>query len=170
MDFRELAERTGLGVRQLRYIVDYQVLAPRYYGKEDRAKTGHGVPREFSKFVSFSIALAAVLREAGLTRERVRSALDILFAWASPRAIAGAHAMLDAFVVFRSADALNIEIRDGVDLRVEAKAPRTKNARRKVPASSAWTNLDSGKVIQRKGTAMFVSRISLAELSRRVLA
>jgi hypothetical protein len=74
MDMAELAELTGLPVRKLRYVSDHRVL-PGLAG----TATGHGVPRTFTDFEGFGIALAARLLDAGMTRKSVAACLTIAF-------------------------------------------------------------------------------------------
>ncbi|WP_020475871.1 hypothetical protein [Zavarzinella formosa] len=70
MDMAELAKRTGLPVRKLRYISDHRVL-PGLRG----IQAGHGVARTFTNLEGFAIALAARLLDSGLSRKLVTSAL-----------------------------------------------------------------------------------------------
>lgn len=70
MDLAELSARTGLPVRRLRYALDHRVLP----GQAADAP-GQGVPRTFTPFEGFGIALAARLLDAGLTRRLVAAAL-----------------------------------------------------------------------------------------------
>lgn len=67
----DLTARTGLPVRTLRYVLDHKVL-PGSRG----ASAGHGVPRTFTDYEGFGIALAAHLLGAGLTRKLVAAVLD----------------------------------------------------------------------------------------------
>jgi hypothetical protein len=169
MNFAEIGQRTKLGLRQLRYVVDYEVLDPEYYGQTDRAQTGHGIAREFSLFAAFAVAMTTVLRETGLNRSRVRSALEAILDWASLSNIPGEHAMLDTFVVFRAADAIDIEIADGKFLRVVAKKPRSSRTGMGIPKTSSWINLDEGGQTDSAPKALFTTRISLCELLDRLL-
>src|SRR2546429_7926187 len=70
MDLAELATRTGLPPRRLRYVLDHRVLP----GMKDWGE-GRGIPRVFTTFESFGIALAALLLECGLIRGLVASCL-----------------------------------------------------------------------------------------------
>ena len=72
MDMAELAARTGLPARKLRYVFDHRVL-PGLHG----TSAGHGVPRTFTDYEGFGIALAARLLDAGLTRRVVATVLDV---------------------------------------------------------------------------------------------
>jgi hypothetical protein len=73
MDVTEIAERTGIAVRQLRYAI-YHMLIPGV----SRVETGKGTVRRFTDFEAFGIALVAMLLEAGLRRELVSDCMDLL--------------------------------------------------------------------------------------------
>lgn len=70
MDTAELTIRTGVPIRKLRYVLDHRILP----GLEGVA-SGHGVPRTFTPFEGFAIALAARLLDAGVTRKLIAAAL-----------------------------------------------------------------------------------------------
>lgn len=71
MDVADLSVRTGLPARKLRYVVDHRLLPGL------RPHPGHGVPRTFTRFEGFAVAVAAALLEAGLTRKVVCAALAV---------------------------------------------------------------------------------------------
>jgi hypothetical protein len=71
MDRADLAARTGVPARKLRYVVDHRVLP----GLRS-TPAGHGVRRTFTDFEGFAIALAAKLLDAGLTRKLVAAVFD----------------------------------------------------------------------------------------------
>src|ERR1700704_3473478 len=70
MDIAQLAIRTGLPIRRLRYVFDHQILPG------TRHAEGRGIPRSFLAFEGFGIALAALLLEAGLKRWLVALCFD----------------------------------------------------------------------------------------------
>lgn len=70
MDIAELATRTGLPPRRLRYVFDHGVLP----GTE-QAGEGRGIPRTLTAFEAFGVALAAILLESGLKRGLVAACL-----------------------------------------------------------------------------------------------
>lgn len=108
----ELASRTGVPVRKLRYVFDHRLL-PGLAGPS----SGHGVPRTFTDFEGFGIALAAHLLDSGLTRKLVAGALD-----AAARALSHIreYPLLRAF----QARAGTIEIGDGRYIRVQVSKCR----------------------------------------------
>jgi hypothetical protein len=72
MDMAELADLTEMPVRKLRYVFDHRVLP----GLATEAP-GQGIPRTFTAFEGFGIALAARLLDAGLTRRLVGDCLAV---------------------------------------------------------------------------------------------
>lgn len=106
MDLNELAACTGLPVRGLRYVFDHRVLP----GLED-SFPGHGIPRTFTEFEGFGIALAARLLGAGLTRKIVSAGLATAFQSVGTRPEAP---LLRAYTVAAG----TLEIGDGQCLRV----------------------------------------------------
>jgi hypothetical protein len=70
MDLADLAARTGLAVRKLQYVCDHGVL-PGSAGKGH----GFGVPRRFTEYEAFGVALAAALLDAGVTRRLAAACL-----------------------------------------------------------------------------------------------
>jgi len=104
MDMAELTTRTGIPVRKLRYAWDHRVL-PGLSSESAR----QGVPRTFTDFEGFGIALAARLLEAGLTRKLV--AACILKAGESPRRSARINEV-PLYLVYAAA-AGKLEVGDG---------------------------------------------------------
>jgi hypothetical protein len=120
MDMTELATLTGLPVRKLRYVFDHRVL-PGLRG----ASAGHGVPRTFTAFEGFGIALAARLLDAGLTRKVVAAVLD---AACRPTGPTRAPADVPLYRAY-AARAGRLEIGDGRHLRLRTpKRPGLANA------------------------------------------
>jgi hypothetical protein len=109
MDLAELASRTGLPVRKLRYVSDHRVLP----GLRD-ASAGHGVPRTFTPFEGYGIALAARLLDAGLTRKVVAAVLAAACRAAGPTRTPADAPLYRAYAV----RAGSLEIGDGRLLRV----------------------------------------------------
>lgn len=105
MDMAELAELTRVPVRKLRYVSDHRVLP----GLVDCP--GQGIPRTFTAFEGFGIALAARMLGAGLTRHLVTA---VLAAACCPRA--GSVPLHFAY----AACAGRLEVGDGRYLRLRA--------------------------------------------------
>ena len=73
MDLVEIASRTGISARQLRYAI-YHTLIPGVKPVD----VGKGVVRRFTEFEAFGIAVAATLLEAGLRRHAAAECLELL--------------------------------------------------------------------------------------------
>ncbi|MBA4191497.1 MAG: hypothetical protein C0467_26255 [Planctomycetaceae bacterium] len=113
MDMAELSARTQLPVRKLRYVFDHGVLP----GAQPDSP-GQGIPRTFTDFEGFGIALAARLLDAGLTRKLV--AACILKSGESPRRSARINEV-PLYLVFAAA-AGKLEVGDGKYLRLSGDA------------------------------------------------
>lgn len=132
MDLNELAARTGLPVRKLRYVLDHQIL-PGLQG----VASGHGVPRTFTPFEGFAIALAAYLLDAGVTRKLITAALGTVC-----RPTGSTQTPLDV-PLFRAytTGAGSIETGDGLYVRLRApKRPGVGNA-----VDTGWLPLESAE-------------------------
>src|SRR4051812_17625384 len=70
MDIAEIAARTRLPARRLRYVLDHAVVHAGQWPGE-----GRGVRRTFTRYEAFKIALAAVMLQCGLTRALARACL-----------------------------------------------------------------------------------------------
>lgn len=109
MDMAELANLTGLPVRKLRYVSDHRVL-PGLNG----TGTGHGVPRTFTEFEGFGIALAARMLDVGLTRKAVTSCLTTVLGHGGRRRIEPIPPLV---VAYHEADG-RLEVADAAFARV----------------------------------------------------
>ncbi len=107
MEMAELADLTGVPVRKLRYVFDHRVLP----GLTTETP-GQGIPRTFTTFEAFGIALAARMLDAGLTRRLVADSLAV--ACRRPRT-GKAHAPL--FHAY-TASSGRLEVGDGRYLRL----------------------------------------------------
>jgi hypothetical protein len=139
----ELASRTGVPVRKLRYAFDHRVL-PGATG----ASSGQGVPRTFTDFEGFGIALAASLLDSGLTRKLVAGVLT-----AVARALPNTREdpLLRAFQV----QAGTLEIGDGRHLRLQV--PKCRGIG---PAlDTGWRSLADGLPMRTEGA--FVVRVTV---------
>jgi hypothetical protein len=72
MHIAEIAERIGLPVRQVRYVLDHGIMP----GLKP-AGEGRGTPRYLTAFGAFGVACAALLLQAGLRREVVYACLAV---------------------------------------------------------------------------------------------
>ena len=75
MDLAELAQRSKLDRRKLRYVLDHKLVPELHIEIKDEA---HGRPRHFAADVGFGIVCAARLQEAGLFHDTIRGFLTAL--------------------------------------------------------------------------------------------
>lgn len=75
MDLAELAQRSKLDRRKLRYVLDHKLVPELHIEIKDDE---HGRPRHFAQDVGFGIVCAARLQEAGLFHDTIRSFLRAL--------------------------------------------------------------------------------------------
>lgn len=73
MDIRTLSQRTGIGTRQLRYVLDHELVPERTWFLDEHAV---GRARTFDEITAVLIASAAFLLEAGYKRDSVRVFLE----------------------------------------------------------------------------------------------
>jgi len=116
MDLMEIARRSGMPPRRLRYAI-YHTVVPGI----EKVDVGRGSVRRFTPYEGFCIALAAQLLDAGIKRDVVRAAIRVLsasFGWQTPleavplyRAVAG-----------RGRSPTEVQIADGRHFRVRAGA------------------------------------------------
>lgn len=70
MDIRTLNERTGIAVRQLRYVLDHKLVPARTWFLDEHSV---GRSRTFGETTAVFIACAAFLLDAGYKRDAVRT-------------------------------------------------------------------------------------------------
>ena len=84
MRLSQIARRTGLPLRRIRYTLDHDVVEPaRLFGGEEISQPGFGSRRELSVVGAFPVVLAAELLEFGLKRVITRRITERVFDWAS---------------------------------------------------------------------------------------
>jgi DNA-binding transcriptional MerR regulator len=75
MEIQEIARRSGLAPRKVRYVLD-QKLLPRFRGRKLRDLPGQ--PRAYSPIESYFIAVATILYDAGIKRQTIQELLQCL--------------------------------------------------------------------------------------------
>ena len=75
MDLQTIAQKSGLPIRLLRYVLDHDVLPG---GPVPRLLAAKGQPRSLDNLESFAVVIAATLLEGGVRRATVKSYLAIL--------------------------------------------------------------------------------------------
>src|SRR4051794_27578092 len=115
MTLAELADRTALLPRQLRYVLDHGLLP---VGKIERR--GRGSPRTFTEFEAFGIACAALMLEAGLRQSVVRDCVGLLCRYAGEtRRVTD----VPLFKAFQPHKLARLEVGDGVNVRLHGSGP-----------------------------------------------
>lgn len=128
----ELAARSGLAVRKLRYVFDHRLL-PGLRG----TSLGPGIPRTFTDFEGFGIALTARLLDAGLSRKLVASVLDVIC-----RPIASGRIPSDV-PLYRVFQALTGRLEIGKGRFVRVRTPGRPSVARSL--DTGWLSLTSSK-------------------------
>ena len=132
MDMAELADLTGVPVRKLRYVFDHRVLPG-----SSAESPGQGIPRTFTAFEGFGIALAANMLNAGLSRQLVAACLAR--ACRRPRASKAEAPLYLAY----TASSARLEIGDGRHLKLRAdRRPGVAGA-----FDTGWLALEGGAVV-----------------------
>ena len=153
MDMAELADLTGLPVRKLRYVFDHQVL-PGLAGQSP----GQGIPRTFTAFEGFGIAVAAHMLNAGLNRQLVAACLEVVCR--TPRTSRIQAPLLFAYL---GSEGL-LQIADGRYVRLNvARRPGIQKA-----FDSGWVPLDDGSVPPDDFTPVVLVRIELDSLAKSI--
>jgi hypothetical protein len=125
MDLTELADRTDLTVRGIRYVLDHGLLP----GLRGRPRTP-GVARLLTEFEAFGVALAARLLAAGLSRRLTAAALSAACREPLPR---DDQPGAPLFVAYRAAGG-ELGVADGMFVRV--RIPRATGAA--APYDTGW--------------------------------
>lgn len=162
----EIAKRTGIPLRGLRYVVDRGIVDRRRFTGRDRLNTRRGSPRFFSDFGGFCVALAALLREAGLSQKRVRAVMNFIFAWATSTLLPRSRPTMEAFLAFRLARRIRVEIGDTVNVRIVVRSSGKRDV--SVPESTGWTNIETSRELRAPYVPLIRTEIAVAELARRL--
>lgn len=152
-DLAEIAERSGIAVRKLRYVLD-QALLP----GGNVASRGRGTARSFTPFEAFGIATAAVMLEAGLKRSLIRDCLALL--------CQGPSRNLDRVLLYRAftADlAARLEIGDWEFVRLVGAGVSPGKS-----FDTGWLPLAKGAVPAEKYTPLVTVALDVGQIRRRV--
>ncbi|MFP4105888.1 MAG: hypothetical protein ACLFVU_07315 [Phycisphaerae bacterium] len=166
LDIDQIAERTGISARGLRYVVDYDLLnavVPWFRALHAKRR---GIARTFPPYFAFLLCLAASLRTANLSREQLQTALQLLAEWLK-LVTKGQDYAQRLYPLFDAADKLVLEIGDGEFLHAGRKS-RTRSGL--LPAGELpWTHLSAKQSAADGYVPLVVSRIDVAEIRRRLL-
>jgi hypothetical protein len=155
MDMAELAARTGFPVRKLRYAFDHRVLPGLSVDTP-----GQGIPRTFTEFEGFGIALAARLLDAGLSRKLVAACLLAVCRSSTPPVRRGDTPL---FIAYRAIDG-RLLVGDGRYIRVvAARRPGVVDA-----IDTGWRPLKDQKNVSEGYNPMVLITIVIEGLARSV--
>jgi len=112
----DLATRTELSPRQLRYVIEYRILPS--VNMLDDLRPGKGRGREFSDFTGFCISLAARMRDMGLNRKLVKQVMETVLEYRRSGLDPGMVMFPVLQHVFSFARHSVLEIGDGCNLRI----------------------------------------------------
>jgi len=155
MDMAELASRTGISVRQLRYVWDHRVLP----GLPSTI-AGQGIPRTFTAFEAFGIALAARLLDAGLSRKLVQACLKVACDRPLP-ATSKSHPPL--FIAYRAAGG-ELQIGDGQYLQIQV----TRRPGMETGIDTGWRPLAEDGAVPGGYVPAVLVRVELERLAKSV--
>lgn len=141
---RHICDRFGIAPRTVRYAIDKGLVPAEVFGRADQKGAGFGVTRQFSEFSAFMIGLAGVTLEAAVTGPLVSKIMRILLDWAG-RNMGGQRApALRAFLLFRWARHIVLEIGEGKAVRVIVRsAPAEADEVIPSPNAMPWMNIES---------------------------
>lgn len=159
MDLQELANRTGLPLRKLRYVVDHNLVPGLNY---KLAESEAGRPRRFAPDVGFGIACVTALLHAGLQRtaatEFVAAMLDVPFRWPSGKMLYG-HQVLSEFC--RRGSEGRMFLADGVNVKIDVKISDAT-----VPAK--WCEPHTGATLAEEYEPRVVVELDIGRLRREI--
>jgi hypothetical protein len=155
MTFTDIAERTGVHSRSMRYVFDHGVLPA-----AERAKRGRGFPRRFSEQESFLLACAGLLFESGLRFAVVKHCIELLD---------GRRAMQNAMSESQGPgyeeqvdDVAWVEVGDGVNVRFQVE-----NTRRPRPAQR-WIQAATAEYLATDYAPLAMIRVNVTKLLSRL--
>jgi len=151
MDMAELARRTGLPVRKLRYVFDHR-LVPDLAD----ASTGHGIPRTFTEFEGFGVALAATLLDGGVARKLTARCFNAVCRPAPTAKVAD----VPLYRAFAAA-AGELTVADARFVRLVSPARAGVTA----AGDTGWLPLGFDTRIPERGPVMVLITVALAELA-----
>ena len=167
-DFREITRRTGASARNLRYVLDHQLLGASAFTRADRPHTSYGVARQFSVYGSFLLSLAALMLEMGLRSGLVKQAINGLFRWAGSDVGGRSGLTLARFRVFVWSPGIVVEIGSGANLRVQVNGDRLPNLDIPGPEPTGWTSIETGEPVASGYAPVVTVRLDLGELRRKL--
>lgn len=170
MKLIDLATRTGLSLRMLRYVVDHEIVSRRQLAQDGTTGQGRGVRREFSEFSGFTVSLAAAMLVAGLTRQLTKTVLQALFRWVSESMKFEHGEGIASFVLFARARSIVLEVADATFMRVELLPDAVGGASVNKLEAVDWTDITTGKPAPAEYSPLISVRLGLGPLADKLRA
>jgi hypothetical protein len=154
----EIAERAGLPIERLRYVVDAEILPGQRRSKSETAarQPGRGIPRKFMALEAFSLVLVVLMLEGGIRRRVARDCMDLLAAAVVPNSQHPRDVLLVR--VFSDQRIVALEIGDGVNIRLIHEGGSAAS-----PLPRAWLQSKTGATVEKYDPLLAV-RINFARL------
>jgi hypothetical protein len=154
MTLADLAKRTSLSTRQLRYVLDHALLPA---GRIE--SRGRGAVRVFTDFEAFAIACAAVMLQAGLRQVVVRDCIALLCRYEDN----GLREInkVPLYRAFEPKRTATLEVGDGVNVRVLVSGSLPDHK-----FDTTWRQIATGAVLGDGYSPLIVISINLGLLSR----
>jgi hypothetical protein len=153
----EIAERAGLPIERLRYVVDAILPGRRRSKSETTARQpGRGIPRKFMGVEAFSLVLVVLMLEGGIRRRVVRDCMNLLTAAVVPNSSLPRDVLL--IRVFYDQNLVALEIGDGVNIRLIHEGDSADS-----PLPRTWLQSKTGAKIENYDPLLAV-RINFARL------
>lgn len=168
--FAAVADKVGVSARDLRYVLDHDLLPTKFLAREESLHQGRGVTRMLSKAGAFAVALPAVMLRLGLRREGVRRIMEALLSWATSQTQRlNRTSDLGAFLLFLMASAVRLEVADGKALRMEVDQQLLPTqAGHLAPHALPWTDLETKQAMPEGFRPLMSVRLDLGVLIDRL--
>lgn len=153
----EIAQRSGVPVNRLRYVIDSQVLPGNREGIVE-LRSGRGFTRAYTIFEAFGIVLTLVLLDNGLRRAVVKQILDLICGYS--RSKTRDLKFVPLYAAFCSEKVSTLQIGDGVNLRFKADGPDVGG----LPAN-VWFQVETRARVE-EFDPLVVVELNLAKLRR----
>jgi hypothetical protein len=154
----EIAERTGIPRRALRYVLDHDVLPV-----AEKASKGRGTAREFDERDALLVAAAALMFSGGLRRQTVKETMDLLHTTEPRRNRYWAERAYDPAEAYERLR--RIEIGDGVNIRpIYGPLPRVK-----IEEIQMWRQAGTDALLAADYRPLITVTIDMEKLRERLL-
>lgn len=156
MTLADLADRTMVPLRQLRYTLDHGLLP----GAQS-ASRGRGSYRSFTEFEAFGIACSALMLVAGLRQGVVRDCLTLLSRYPTKRARRITEVPL--YQAFHASDGAYLEVGDGVNIRLSGSSPFPR-----LQFDTGWRQIATGARVTDAYEPLVIISLNVGALRSRV--